>query len=132
MIVLANDGGGVRALSSLLILREIERSLQRKGLHESKRPCDWIDLSVGTSGGGLNTLLLARLRLSIQEAISVMEESSEAIFKASLWSKIKGAIFKRARLNPAAFIEKLRQVIKKATGNEDTPLKESGEVRCKA
>ena len=47
------DGGGIRGLSSLLILREVlYRMQQQQGLAEIPRPCDVFDLAGGTGTGG--------------------------------------------------------------------------------
>jgi hypothetical protein len=47
------DGGGVRGLSSLLILENImEKIRETRGLHHVPRPCDYFDLIGGTSTGG--------------------------------------------------------------------------------
>ena len=47
------DGGGVRGLSSLLILKNIMYSLKRRrGLRDIPKPCDIFDVIAGTSTGG--------------------------------------------------------------------------------
>ena len=49
------DGGGVRGLSSLYILRSIMERVNKKRKKESKgniEPCDLFDLICGTSTGG--------------------------------------------------------------------------------
>jgi len=47
------DGGGIRGLSALLILREIlYRIKQIHSLPEIPRPCDVFDLAGGTNTGG--------------------------------------------------------------------------------
>ena len=47
------DGGGIRGLSSLLMLREIlYRIRQERQLPDLPRPCDFFDLAGGTSTGG--------------------------------------------------------------------------------
>jgi len=60
--ILALDGGGVRGLSSLLILREIMLDIQDivKSRHPPK-PCDYFELIGGTSTGGLIALMLGLL-----------------------------------------------------------------------
>ena len=79
--ILSLDGGGVRGISSLLLLKKImdkvceERGLQgqvevgisSKGPTNSKqaesiRPCQYFDLICGTSTGGLIAILLGRLQ----------------------------------------------------------------------
>jgi patatin-like phospholipase/acyl hydrolase len=62
--ILALDGGGVRGLSSLLILQNLMQEVQRlKGDKEPPRPCEYFDLICGTSTGGLITIMLGRLRM---------------------------------------------------------------------
>jgi patatin-like phospholipase/acyl hydrolase len=47
------DGGGIRGLSELLILREIMSRIQHdEKLTDMPRPCDHFDLIGGTSTGG--------------------------------------------------------------------------------
>jgi len=47
------DGGGIRGLSALLILREtFYRMQQQQGLAEIPRPCDVFDLAGGAGTGG--------------------------------------------------------------------------------
>lgn len=50
---LAEDGGGVRGLSGLLILENImEKIRERNGLDRVPRPCEQFDLIGGTGTGG--------------------------------------------------------------------------------
>ena len=51
--ILSLDGGGIRGISSLLILEHImERIREAEGLDEVPRPCDRFDMIGGTSTGG--------------------------------------------------------------------------------
>ena len=69
--ILALDGGGVRGLSSLLIVEKLMREVQRimidKGQATEKDPvplpCEYFDLICGTSTGGLIAIMLGRLRM---------------------------------------------------------------------
>jgi patatin-like phospholipase/acyl hydrolase len=62
--VLSLDGGGVRGLSSLLILKEIMAEIGRSaGSAQDALPCEYFDLIGGTSTGGLIALMLGRLRM---------------------------------------------------------------------
>jgi len=61
--ILSLDGGGVRGLSSLLILRELMEEIGRRaGANETPRPCHF-DLIGGTSTGGLIAIMLGRLQM---------------------------------------------------------------------
>jgi Patatin-like phospholipase len=67
--ILSLDGGGVRGLSSLLILREIMEEIQRKsGSQETPLPCQYFDLIGGTSTGGLIATMLGRLRMVLSSS----------------------------------------------------------------
>ena len=60
--ILSLDGGGVRGLSSLLILREIMEEIGRQTkTAETPLPCEYFDLIGGTSTGGLIAIMLGRL-----------------------------------------------------------------------
>ena len=62
--LLSLDGGGVRGLSSLLILREIMEEIQRKSdAEDTPLPCQYFDLIGGTSTGGWIAIMLGRLRM---------------------------------------------------------------------
>lgn len=60
--LLAFDGGGVRGLSSLLIvqklMQEVQRLMEEEGRSTSDGkpplPCEYFDLICGTSTGGVN------------------------------------------------------------------------------
>jgi patatin-like phospholipase/acyl hydrolase len=62
--ILALDGGGVRGLSSLLILEKLMREIKRlNGDSQPLLPCQYFDLICGTSTGGLIAIMLGRLRM---------------------------------------------------------------------
>jgi patatin-like phospholipase/acyl hydrolase len=67
--ILCLDGGGVKGLSSLYILKELMAQIRRnkKSGGRSKprshfRPCDYFDLICGTGTGGLLAIMLGRLQ----------------------------------------------------------------------
>lgn len=84
--ILSLDGGGVRGLSSLYILKELMSQIVREQRAENSPPsspgvalpCDYFDLICGTSTGGLIALMLGRLRMVI---------TSDNIINDSLWTK---------------------------------------------
>lgn len=60
--ILSLDGGGVRGLSSLLILREIMNDIgERTVVEDAPRPSEYFDLIGGTSTGGLIAIMLGLL-----------------------------------------------------------------------
>jgi patatin-like phospholipase/acyl hydrolase len=68
--VLSLDGGGVRGLSSLLVLREIMEEIGRRTqTAETPAPCEYFDLIGGTSTGGLIAIMLGRLRMVVPGSV---------------------------------------------------------------
>ena len=72
--ILSLDGGGIRGLSTLFILKEIMAQVCRENRESQEfpggiaqlrlpHPCDHFDLICGTSTGGLIALMLGRLRM---------------------------------------------------------------------
>jgi hypothetical protein len=88
--LLSLDGGGVRGLSSLLIIQDLMQKIaqEEKRLRIRPRdnndlplPCDYFDLIGGTSTGGIIAILLGRLRLDVRDCISIYRRLSGQIFK---------------------------------------------------
>jgi patatin-like phospholipase/acyl hydrolase len=68
--ILSLDGGGVRGISSLYILKELMAQINRQRRAENRNeptsavsPCDVFDLICGTSTGGLIAIMLGRLKM---------------------------------------------------------------------
>jgi patatin-like phospholipase/acyl hydrolase len=56
--LLSLDGGGIRGLSSLQILKQLMETIALSaGLSSPLRPCDYFDMIGGTSTGGYVCLL---------------------------------------------------------------------------
>lgn len=88
--LLSLDGGGVRGLSSLMVLDDLMENiaLEEKRIgrrvqndHTPLKPCDYFDLIGGTSTGGIIAILLSRLRLDCKQCISIYTKLAEQIFK---------------------------------------------------
>ena len=77
--ILSLDGGGVRGLSSLIILDYVMDML---GNLRGARLEPWqeFDMIAGTSTGGLIALMLGRLRMSVAACIAAYKELSHQIF----------------------------------------------------
>ncbi|MCJ1247305.1 hypothetical protein MMC30_004519 [Trapelia coarctata] len=103
LCLLSLDGGGVRGLSALLILKRIMYVLD--GIEEPtvKRPllpCNYFDMIAGTSTGGLIAIMLGVLRMDVDTCISKYLEMAPQIFPTEgfvsgskmgkLWKGIKG------------------------------------------
>ncbi|KAL2888384.1 Vegetative incompatibility protein HET-E-1 [Ceratocystis lukuohia] len=79
--LLSLDGGGVCALSSLLILENIMENIQKsEDLSEVPRPCDRFDFIGGTGTGGIIAIMLGRLKMSIARSIEEYKSLASEIF----------------------------------------------------
>ena len=97
--LLSLDGGGVRGLSSLMVLdrlmeniAEEEKRLGRRPQNDTTplKPCDYFDLIGGTSTGGIIAILLSRLRLDCKTCIAIYSKLAEQIFKHDRCIKLFG------------------------------------------
>ncbi|KAI0505912.1 acyl transferase/acyl hydrolase/lysophospholipase [Xylaria bambusicola] len=92
-LVLSLDGGGVKGLSSLYILREIMKRIKQLDLEDAHNaledrsnnelplPCHYFDFIVGTSTGGLIAIMLGRLRMGVIDCIKQYLIFSNYIFR---------------------------------------------------
>ena len=79
------DGGGVRGLSSLLILQALMKQVnlalgQLRACCGELHPQDVFKLAAGTITGGLIALMLGNIGLTVGECIIKYEELSKVIF----------------------------------------------------
>jgi hypothetical protein len=125
--VLALDGGGVRGLSSLLLLRELMGRLAvKRGItdHTTLRPSDVFDLIIGTGTGGISALFLGRLRMTVDEAIDEYMRMAGTAFKPS--NTIARALrSSNALLNGRALERYIGDVARTFLGDRDASLQDS-------
>lgn len=125
--LLSLDGGGVRGLSTLLIL---ERLMRKVNLESPPKPCDYFDMIGGTSTGGLIAIMLGRLRMSIPDCIQAYLELADEVFdkkrhRFSYGGKVQG------RFDAKALEHAIKKVLQDQNLNEDELLKAPEDGRCK-
>ncbi|KAF1981822.1 FabD/lysophospholipase-like protein, partial [Aulographum hederae CBS 113979] len=96
------DGGGIRGYSSLLILEEICKQVEKAeawhdGLEHSwgdqtpeHRPCDYFNYIVGTSVGGFEAIMLGRLQMKIEDCLLEFRRLGQDVFgkrRALKWNQ---------------------------------------------
>ncbi|KAF2875101.1 acyl transferase/acyl hydrolase/lysophospholipase [Massariosphaeria phaeospora] len=111
LCLLSLDGGGVRGLSSLYILKDLMARLnhqrQSDGLARVK-PCEVFDLIGGTSTGGLIAIMLGRLEMDVDACMAAYSELMKAVFKEeSSWLPVSWSGKLKARFDSA----KLRSAV---------------------
>ncbi|KGO58344.1 Acyl transferase/acyl hydrolase/lysophospholipase [Penicillium expansum] len=85
LCLLSLDGGGVRGLSSLLILKDVMTQLNSEREDgEILKPCDVFDLIGGTSTGGLIAIMLGRLEMGVDDCVLAYTELMESVFSEKI------------------------------------------------
>lgn len=106
------DGGGARSISQLVILHRIMHRLRfEKYPNEPTKPvfpCEHFDMIVGSDTGGLITIMLTKLRLSVEDAI----EEFCAVYEA---------VYKDAELTPVARSARLRSCMEDLLSRKGLP-----------
>jgi predicted acylesterase/phospholipase RssA len=104
--ILALDGGGLRGILSLGILRHVEATLRaRHGNDASFRLCHYFDLIAGTSTGAIIGAALA-LGMSVDEVIGHYQQLGREVFSKD-WLR-RGIL--RARYDGSALLANLKRV----------------------
>ncbi|KAG8752763.1 hypothetical protein FRC12_011802 [Ceratobasidium sp. 428] len=110
----AADGGGARGLSSLLILHEIMKRIQKiEGLSDVPDPEEYFDLMGGTGTGGIIVSMVGRLRMSTELAIEKYVQLAEVFSERKVLGS-GASVFKASKLETA-----LKAILEEATGNVD-------------
>ncbi|KAL5389150.1 hypothetical protein DPSP01_002465 [Paraphaeosphaeria sporulosa] len=97
-LILTLDGGGIRGYASLIILQRLmheiaeceKRLIEEEGpVADSERttfnedellPCHYFDYMYGTSTGGLISVMLARLRMTVPQCLEIYRQVGEDLF----------------------------------------------------
>lgn len=131
--LLSLDGGGVRGLSSLLVLKRI---MEEVDPDNPPHPRDWFDMIGGTSTGGLIAIMLGRLNMSIDQCIDEYLNLMDGIFEKQRHRFSLGFAFsdKKLPLQPRYSSQGLergvRRILEKQKVAEDAKMKEVSSV-CK-
>ncbi|KAI1745266.1 hypothetical protein F4680DRAFT_401598 [Xylaria scruposa] len=125
--LLSLDGGGVRGLSSLIILQQLMATIDRD--HPPK-PCDYFDLIGGTSTGGIIAIMLGRLRMTIEECIDAYVSLSDGVFqKRKHRFTLKGKI--QGRFDTQALERAIKNILVMHGYSEDELLRDESDTSCK-
>ncbi|KAF2152447.1 phospholipase [Myriangium duriaei CBS 260.36] len=83
LCLLSLDGGGIRGLSSLCILKQIMdqlNDLKEESGQARVKPSQVFDLIGGTNTGGLIAIMLGRLEMDVDECIEAYIRLAESVF----------------------------------------------------
>lgn len=122
LCLLSLDGGGVRGLSSLAILKRLMETINPNA---PPKPCEYFDMIGGTSTGGLIAIMLGRLEMNIDDCINAYVALFDRVFRKKHHRlKINGQI--QGRFDTEALQESIREI-----AGPDTLLKGAENQQCK-
>ncbi|KAH8824598.1 acyl transferase/acyl hydrolase/lysophospholipase, partial [Flagelloscypha sp. PMI_526] len=110
------DGGGIRGLAEILVLKAILSRLAYD-LDRDLKPCDVFDVIAGTGTGGLIAILFGRLGLSIQQALEVYGEIFQAVYH-DIAVDDASTMGKKTR----RFEKKVKEIIERFTKSSETKM----------
>jgi len=130
MLMTTSDGSGIRGYASLLMLkmlmeqiRVLEKDTERCPTAKTVEnpvpallPCHYFDFMIGTSTGGLIAIMLGRLRMSVEEALSAYEDITKHGFGHPRLRSSRGPIWWPGR--PKYDSTLLENEIKRVVGQE--------------
>ncbi|KAK2468823.1 hypothetical protein H9L39_19585 [Fusarium oxysporum f. sp. albedinis] len=83
--ILSLDGGGIRGLSSLIILRKIMKEIASEQIGSCGPPelcpCDYFDYITGAGMGGVIAILLGRFKLTVSQCMMEYRKISSCILR---------------------------------------------------
>ncbi|KAK1623459.1 acyl transferase/acyl hydrolase/lysophospholipase [Colletotrichum phormii] len=107
------DGGGVRGVSSLLILEHLMEEIRKtEGLDRVPRPCDCFDFIGGTSTGGIIAIMLGRLGMTVNECILQYREVAQKAFTPKRTSLLPAS--SKGAFSATALEEAIKSTCKKS------------------
>ncbi|KAI9923368.1 hypothetical protein MW887_009938 [Aspergillus wentii] len=135
LCLLSLDGGGVRGLSTLYILKGLMDRLNQKRPNGTpkKKPCEVFDLIGGTSTGGLIAIMLGRLEMDVDECIAAYIQLMKKIFeKPSKWN-LAASLFGNIepRFDASKLEDAINQVISRCGANPTDLFNNQAERGCR-
>ena len=107
--ILTIDGGGLQAVSTLLILNELLEKIAVQNGHPNRkpRPCDVFDTIAGIGAGGWLAILLGRFRLDITSCLSEWYKITQRIVPRSRKRKLRMRVFQHCYFDQDSLIAQI-------------------------
>jgi hypothetical protein len=90
--ILSLDGGGLRGMMSVQVLKKIEKLLQDRFADPAMRLCDYFDLIAGTSTGAIIAAGLSK-GMTVEKIEGHYRNLGDKVFKRSFWRR--GAVLEK-------------------------------------
>ncbi|MCJ1329691.1 hypothetical protein MMC10_006371 [Thelotrema lepadinum] len=117
--ILTLDGGGLQAISTLLILDKLLDTIQETNQAATKpRPCDVFDVIAGIGAGGWLALLLGRFRLDTKTCLTEWYKLIQCIAPRSRSQGIRRRVFAHSYFDEKLLVKRVdRLTALYGTGN---------------
>ncbi|KAK5658996.1 hypothetical protein OQA88_1082 [Cercophora sp. LCS_1] len=112
--VLALDGGGVRGLAALEILKYIMNKMA-----PGKKPHEVFDMIAGTSTGGFIAIMLGRLKMDVQECIDEYKKVMNEVFpKQSGLRNVINMVLHNGKWDERVLEKVIKRLVKEKLGQD--------------
>ena len=112
--ILTLDGGGLQAVSTLLILRNVLDTIAlENGLKERPRPCDVFETIAGIGAGGWLAILLGRFQMDIFACLTEWSNFMQRIAPRSKLDQLRLRLFKDCYFDRERLIEQVDSLTKR-------------------
>lgn len=111
--ILTIDGGGLQAISTLLILNKVLGTIAKEnGVPEDKkpRPCDVFDTIAGIGAGGWLALLLGRFRMDVMSCLAEWYNLMECIVPASKIEELRLRLLRHCYFDTERLLEQVEEM----------------------
>ncbi|KAI0076887.1 FabD/lysophospholipase-like protein [Panus rudis PR-1116 ss-1] len=129
--LLSLDGGGVRGISPLRILQELEDYMFKLTGNKVTKPCDYFDMMAGTSTGGLIALMLGRMKMTIGECMAAYQRMSKDIFDSWDITKKSRLTTKGARFDSSKLENAIKTIVQERLHDKNAPMLDPDNKACK-
>jgi hypothetical protein len=131
--ILTIDGGGLQAISSLLILDKLLDTIAKtnKVPDRKPRPCDVFDTIAGIGAGGWLAILLGRFHMDITTCLSEWYKITDRIAPRSKPEEIRMRAFHHCYFNPERLVEQIDSLTRVYSTGKFLFDNRAGEVRTR-
>jgi patatin-like phospholipase/acyl hydrolase len=125
----------VRGLAQLFVLQNLMYRIQAKErLRLLPRPCEWFDLIVGTSTGGLIALMLGRIKMTVDATIDAYQYLEGEVFAEDTksWLSTNDPVFSDPTYSGEKLEAAIRKIVQDAELDIDADLADpEAEPQCR-
>src|SRR6186713_744605 len=112
--ILTIDGGGLQAISTLLILDQVLNTIKEQNkVAQKPQPCDVFDVITGIGAGGWLALLLGRFRMDTETCMKEWYTLMECIAPRSLSEGVLRRVLKHSYFHEGRLVKRIKILAEK-------------------